>query len=527
MLKFLRALKMFGLMFGAGFAAYILFSLFGHPQAGAGIFVAAFLLAGVLVWTEFFAAPAPAVRSGIRDVSEDAAYLRTLAQGFDPEQFIDLRKGIFIGLDGNRKPIYLPLQTLDKNHLEILGESGVGKSSLAGVLLSQLAASGEAVIVFDPKPDEKLPGVLARQGEKHDFPVVVIDLRHTASFPQINPFHGCRPDQVEELLQVALELGKTGDAGVDFYRGGDREATSWIAEAVAADPSRSLPDIIKAASDDEAITEKENLWRELRQLGRIKAFSTREQGIDLAALLEQPGGVVLYVMGSTTKLEIGSAQKLLLQRVLQVLEDRSDKSKPVALFLDELKYLLSPAALRAAGTIRDRNSHLVFAHQSLGDLDDCPGLSPKAVRGAIWGNSGIKFAYKMLDSATALELSRLAGASRADVQTMSNTANDNGGSTNTSWTQAAREFMPPHIFSHLPKPAGGEASVGVVFGLGTAFYLSTRWLQTGETPAPLRVEEPADQADAAPISHAAESGQEAPEAQAEAARADSLEDLLK
>ena len=526
MLKFFRALKMFGLIVGAGFAADVLLSLFNHSRLGSGAMVAGAILAAIFWWRVMTSAPTD-VRSGIRDVEEDATYLKGLAKGFDPEKHIDLKKGIFLGLDGNQKPVYLPRQTLDKNHLEILGESGVGKSSLAGVLLSQLAAAGEAVVVFDPKPDEKLPGVLARMGEKHGFPVVVIDLRHTANFPQINPFHGCRPDQVEELLQVALELGKTGDAGVDFYRGGDREATNWIADAVAGDPARSLPDIIRAASDDESVTEKENLWRELRQLGRIKAFATRQQGIDLPALMEQPGGVVLYVMGSTTKLEIGAAQKLLLQRVLQVLEDRRDKSKPVALFLDELKYLLSPAALRAAGTVRDRNAHLLFAHQSLGDLDDCPGLSPKAVRGAIWGNSGIKFAYKMLDSATALELSRLAGAQRADVQTMSSSQNDNGGSTNTSWTQASREFMPPHVFSHLPKPAGGEASVGVVFGLGTAFYLSTRWLQAGETPSPLRVEEPADQADTAPISHAAESGQEATEAQAEVARADSLDDLLK
>ncbi|SCC95101.1 putative mobB protein [Thiomonas sp. X19] len=522
MLKFFRALKVFGLIAGASFAIDILLSLFNHGRLGIAVMMAGAALAAIFWWRVMTSAPGD-VRSGIRDVEEDAAYLKGLALGFDPEQYINLKKGVFIGLDGKRKPIYLPRQTLDKNHLEILGESGVGKSSLAGVLLSQLAASGEAVVVFDPKPDEMLPGVLARMGEKHGFPVLVIDLRHTASFPQINPFHSCRPDQVEELLQVALELGKTGDAGVDFYRGGDREATSWIAEAVAADPARSMQDIITAAGADELVTEKENLWRELRQLGRVKAFATREQGIDLAALLEEDGGVVLYVMGSTTKLEVAAAQKLLLQRLLQVLEDRRDKSKPVCLFLDELKYLLSPAALRAAGTIRDRNSHLMFAHQSLGDLDDCPGLSPKAVRGAIWGNSGIKFAYKMLDSATALELSRLAGAQRADVQTMSSSQNDNGGSTNTSWTHASREFMPPHVFSHLPKPVGDQASVGVVFGLGTAFFLSTRWLQAGQTPEPLRVEKPA----APTVSLDAESHQEEPEAQAEQVGADSLDDLLK
>jgi hypothetical protein len=45
--------------------------------------------------------------------------------------------------------------------------------------------------------------------------------------------------------------------------------------------------------------------------------------------------------------------------------------------------------------------------------------------------------------------------------------------------------MPPHIFTHLPKPSGGEASVGVVIGDGPAYFLSTRWLAAGETPEPI------------------------------------------
>lgn len=76
-----------------------------------------------------------------------------------------------------------------KNHIEIIGESGVSKSSLAGVLLSQLAASGEAW---------------------GHFPVHVIDLRPSSS-PQINPFKNCRAAQVDELLQVALSVGVPSD----------------------------------------------------------------------------------------------------------------------------------------------------------------------------------------------------------------------------------------------------------------------------------------------------------------------------
>jgi hypothetical protein len=468
----------FLLIFGAAYLSAKLLNIFGHSSASSLTGIGGFLLALYLAWDAL--TYRGGVKSSVADVKTDVANLKKLAKGFDPEHYINLKKGIFLGLDGNRKPVYYPKHVLDKNHIEILGESGVGKSSLAGVLLSQLAASGESIVVNDPKVDEKLPGVLARMGQKHGFSVTLIDLRPTAG-PQLNPFHGCRPDQIEELLQVALELGKTGDAGVDFYRGGDREATSWIAQS--APEGADIQALIATASRDDRVTEKENLWREIRQLGRVRALHTH-QGFDLAEALSKPG--VIYIIGSTTRLEVVAAQKLILQRVLQILEERPDKSRPVAMFLDELKYLLSPAALRAAGTVRDRNAHLLFAHQSLGDLDDCPGLSPRAVRGAIWGNCGIKFAYKMLDAATARELEAITGQASSEVSSVSRSSQGESVSRRVE----GHAHMPSHVFTHLPKPETGEASVGVIIGRGVATFLSTRWLRSGPPPTPVIVSEP-------------------------------------
>lgn len=145
-------------------------------------------------------------------------------------------------------------------------------------------------MVFDPKTIVTRSGALARAGrEWGNYPVnVTLDLR-PQSGPQLNPFANCRDDQVEELLQVALELGKTGDAGVDFYRGKDREATSFIAQAMA-DGETSMLEIVEKASSDERITEQENLWRELRQVARVKAFHTA--GLDLEEVLSRPGIVL-------------------------------------------------------------------------------------------------------------------------------------------------------------------------------------------------------------------------------------------
>lgn len=67
------------------------------------------------------------ISSAASDVSEDSAFLKKLAEPFDPEKYIDLRKGIFVGFDGNRKPIFLPRQTIDKNHLRPLASLALAR----------------------------------------------------------------------------------------------------------------------------------------------------------------------------------------------------------------------------------------------------------------------------------------------------------------------------------------------------------------------------------------------------------------
>ncbi len=456
----------------AGFAAA---DVMGGPVA---LFFALALGAGALLMFYFFRAKP---QSGAADVLVDAASMRQLAGTYDPAPHIAAAKPgeIFMGLDERSEPVVRPQRFFSKNHIEILGESGVGKSSLAGVLLSQLAAAGETVVIFDPKADRMLSGVLARAGEEYGFPVLNIDLRYGRP-AQLNPFLHARQDQVEELLQVALDLGKTGNGAVDFYRGKDREATNFMALAFA-DHMTSMPELLETAAQDERVTENENLWREFRQIARNPAFQVHQNqsGHDIAQLLSKPG--VVYITGSTTKLEVQACQKLMLQRVLQVLDERRDQSRPVAIFLDELKYVLSPAALRAAGTIRDRNAHLLFAHQSIGDLNDCPGLDPKAVRGAVWGNCGIKICYKNLDAETARELSVISG----DRAILESRTTEKDGEVSVGKSVGKVTHMPPHVFTHLPKPIGDEASVGVVIGDGPAYFLSTRWLASGPAPEPI------------------------------------------
>jgi hypothetical protein len=441
-------------------------SLFMQLNIGAAvIFVTTFV--GFLVATKKV--------TGLRDIIEDIKTLDKMKQGFDPEKHINLKKGIFVGLDERRKPIYLPRNTISNNHLDILGASGTGKSSFVGLLLSQLAMLGESVIVMDPKHDKRLPFVLSKMAKKHGFEFTLIDLNSSNS--QLNPFYGCSELEVEELLQVGLELGKTGDAAVDYYRGKDRAGARLLRSA------KTIQEAITMTSSDERITvDAENMFRELCDIGRVEAIKT-SKGFDLKAFLEAPKGGVLYVVGSTKQYPIFAAQRMVLQRVLQILDTRNNETKPVALFMDELKYLLSPAALRAAGTVRDRNCHLIFAHQSIGDLHDAAGLKPEAVIGAVVGNTSLKLVYKLPDTQTAKEVSEAAGIIRTTE--ISRSVNDQSGETHTE-RKSQERLIPVHVFTNLPKPVPEkkEASVGVLIGDGLPKFISTRWISVSEKDRP-------------------------------------------
>lgn len=442
--------------------------------AASGVAWTAGLLAS---WLTLRAMTSPTAMQGgaKRDIQEDWKVLQTYSRPFDPVRFIDLRKGIWIGLDERRRPVYIPHSALLKNHIQLIGESGTGKSSTAGVIQSQALQAGESVIIFDPKDDEFLAGVLAQAASQAGRRAHLLDLRPSAP-PQLNPLVGCSETEVEELLNAALELGKTGNPGVDFYRAGDREAAL---SAARLDPS-SIPDLLRKAGGIAEITERQNFWRELRQLASIPAICARN-GLDLAKAIAD--GDLIYIIGSTTNDRVFLAQRLLLQRVLQIITSRPrEGARAVSLMLDELKYLLSAPALRALGTVRDRNCHLVLAHQSLGDLDDCGSLSPVAVRGAVQGNTGLKFVYRVQHAETCAEFEALAGKERSWAENISKTRKNAIAPSEGAWREDQRERISAAMLANLPKPTAGEASVGVVYGLGPAFILSTRFMPAGQPP---------------------------------------------
>lgn len=92
-------------------------------------------------------------RTDVRRVKE----ILPVTTEYDPMDYIDLTKGIFIGLSREGEPQYIPLKEWQTQHADIIGTTGAGKGVVTGILLYQSILADEGVFVLDPKNDEWAP----------------------------------------------------------------------------------------------------------------------------------------------------------------------------------------------------------------------------------------------------------------------------------------------------------------------------------------------------------------------------------
>lgn len=406
--------------------------------------------------------------SDARTVRSQLAFARP----FEPQKFFDLQRGVFMGLRADGRPAYIPLADARK-HLQLLGETRHGKTVAATVLLAQCALLKETVIVFDPKADRHAPRVLKAAAERASVPFIYIDLRPDQP-PQLSPISGATPAEIEELLVACFDLADKG-TDADVYRASDRAAARRVARAEVA----SVCQMVAIGSTDEAVTGARKFWDNLRELASHPVVQTTE-GWRLQDLVGRPG--VIYIAGSTRHDTTIRLQKLVLLRLLQLIGHHGAREGATwtALFLDEFKYLLSPAALQALGTIADRNCHLLIAHQSLGDLRDVAGLDPGAVEGAVLVNTGLKLLYKTNHPGTAEWGARLSGTVPAYTESIPKAPipGNPGG-----FHEQGRSLIDENMLLALPK------LTGMLYGSGVAKLLAVHYLPAAKehptvTPAP-------------------------------------------
>jgi hypothetical protein len=129
---------------------------------------------------------------------------------YNPLDYIDLKKGIFIGLDKDNQPQYITAEEFQTQHADLIGTTGSGKGVSACVLLYQAILSGEGVFVEDPKNDEWAPHVLRDACLKAEKPFVLINLNDLHF--QLDLLADISHEQLEELFNAGFSLGKKAKA---------------------------------------------------------------------------------------------------------------------------------------------------------------------------------------------------------------------------------------------------------------------------------------------------------------------------
>lgn len=402
------------------------------------------------------------------DIRDMAKFLPK-ALDFDPLKYINLKKGVFLGLNEHQEAVYIEFPGgTSAPHVQVIGTTGAGKGVSLGVMASQFLERGEAVFFCDPKNDEWAPHVLYAAAKRLGVPFHFVNLNSPVG-PQLNPFAGATKDEVFELFVGGFGLTEKG-IGADFFSIDDRYVASGAAVALARGCTAAS---LYEEQGEQMMKDAKKFAGKLRELASTPSINASSGGVDLAAIVN--GGGVVYIVGSMRNDIIKTIQRMLLIRFIQLAERRDRLAgplRPVCIVLDEVKYHISRPALEGLGAARDKGVHLVLAHQSLGDLRDSPkDIDPDAVVDAIVENCRIKICYQVQNPKTAEWLAEMSGEMLADDESRTVTKNLALSETiegRRNIRQTARYYIDTNMLLSLPK------SVCVLYGSGLPQFVTIK-----------------------------------------------------
>ncbi|EBD9585362.1 TPA: type IV secretory system conjugative DNA transfer family protein [Escherichia coli] len=372
---------------------------------------------------------------------------------YNPLDYIDLKKGVFIGLDKDDQPQYITIKEFQKQHAAIIGTTGSGKGITASVLLYQAILLGEAVFVEDPKDDEWAVHVLREACKKAGKKFVVINLNRINH--QLDLLADISHEQLEELFNAGFSLSKKGEAA-DFYRIADRRAARNV--AAIHKTGMTLYDLFNDDNVKSIGEDAPAFLGELEEIALVNSVNAKN-GFSLKEIFDNGG--CCYIIGSTRNQKIISAQRMILTRLIQIAETRdriNTTPRVVAIFLDELKYHISRPTMEGLGTARDKSVHIFMAFQAIDDLRDCPSdLNGDSVIGAVIENAKFKLIYKIQNPETAEWAAKMTGSILVDDE-MRKVRTDlsltEKVDTDRMIRQAESYYVDSNMFLNLPERVG-------------------------------------------------------------------------
>lgn len=339
---------------------------------------------------------------------------------YNPHKFINLKKGVFIGIDERVKPIYLLLDDWYKRHFLIVGATRAGKGVAMQGLGVQSLMLGETVVFLDPKGDQYMPHILKAQCDKQGIPYHYINL--TKDEPQINLIADFNSRDLKNCLVEAFSQREMG-AESDVYRKNEQEFLENLANFIVEQNSATSGGIRQAKSlaelcNDYEISRYADNYKssvsDLNKLTRIASINAANAS-SLAALIEQGG--CIYIVGDLLDETMKKIQRFIFCRVVQLARNYSNeadrngaKGQNITVFADELVAHISRFVAESYTVSLGWGLKIVSAIQSLKLLKGAPAdIDPEFLLGAVFDNSQNKLFYRADDIATADFLSDMTG----------------------------------------------------------------------------------------------------------------------
>lgn len=420
-------------------------------------------------------------RDRLTDIRDIGKHLPADKKRFDPLKYIDFKKGYFIGLSENDKPIYISENDWETSHVLLSGRTRSGKGVAAQIIGAQSICKKELFVVLDPRCDNWMPHIYKSECEKAGQPYVFLDLRQSAH-PQINMFENCTAEVIENMLIAAFGLAPKGD-NADAYRQMDRKAARQTARYISTHPTATPKEILTAMEgqwrDDSQGLSANGFAESLSEMAELPAVNRKSGGIDIDKLVESGG--CLYVVGDMMNPRIIMMQRMILIRLLMITKNRkqTDDMKIIRVFADEFRVHISRPFIVSLGASAGWKLLSILAFQSFEDLRDCPAdLDAEMVRGAVMENCALQLSYRIKDDQTAEALAAATGKILVDVESKGvekNLAQSETLDGERRITQCERFLIDTNMIKRLPipDPKLGTIGCGVFMGTHTAQFCFT------------------------------------------------------
>lgn len=343
--------------------------------------------------------------------------------------------------DGEDVPMYIP--DSETTHEIYIGSTGTGKGVFIGNRVLEAIQRKLGVIIIDPKQDVFAPQIaleeLTRQGRPEDLQVL--------NWPSNFPYSSINKDdtavEIANKLVDALNLGETGEPGVDYYSRNSRVLLKkvlniFLSGALGYKIEKDLAQIVKHVRHLKEDLEKEELLnKELSKTRplpnlvlkyekrffkkeRVEAIywdSTTVETLDALskslAEITEAGNIsnkfsidgalyeskVLYV--KCDMLDIASL-KLVKALITDAIQRSRRKRASTVIIADEISFYANKTLSGALATVRSMGLKFLLALQDLAQME--PG-----VREAILSNCNVKLFYKISDKETFDYVERVGG----------------------------------------------------------------------------------------------------------------------